>query len=124
MWKRPFMTWYGNYADNECKTVLGQCKAQGREPELELEMEELFETKTECIATKAKRRGSAPYYEKAPLRAHWFAEKAPRHDIPLAKVPTLSPRRNPTTTNFTQAFFFLYYSVAHISTYLTRRTKR
>jgi len=44
------------------------------------------------------------------------------HDIPLAEVLALSPRRNPT--NFIQAFFFLYYSVAHISTYLTRRTKR
>jgi len=85
MWKRPSMTWYGNCADNECKTTLGLCKAQGREPELELEMEELLETKTGYIATKAKRRGNAPYYEKATLRAHWFAESARRSRYPSGR---------------------------------------
>jgi len=45
-------------------------------------------------------------------------------DIPLAEVLALSPLREPTITNFIQAFFLLYYSVAHISTYLNRRTKR
>jgi hypothetical protein len=46
------------------------------------------------------------------------------HDIPLAEVLALSLQRDPTITNFIQAFFFLDCSVAHISTYLTRRTKR
>jgi hypothetical protein len=47
--------------------MLGLCKAQGKAPELELEMEELFGTIPEYIATKAKRRGNAPYYENATL---------------------------------------------------------
>jgi hypothetical protein len=47
--------------------MLGLCKAQGREPVLEQEMEERFEMIPEYIATKAKRRGRAPYYEKATI---------------------------------------------------------